>query len=80
MSSCQMSRVQAWLESFLTPLSQMYGEFECTEDSTDILIDFEKKNEIAQRENWNFDDILLFGIDVQALFIRRYNSNTYKKL
>ena len=63
-----MSRVQAWLESFLTPLSKIYGEFEYTKDSTDILIDFEKKNDIAQRENWNFDDILLFGIDVQALY------------
>ena len=68
MSSCQMSRVQAWLESFLTPLSKVYGNFEYTKDSTDILIDFEKANENAKNERWNFDDLLMFGIDVQALY------------
>ena len=33
MSSCQMTRVQAWLENFLTPLSRLYGDFEYTNDS-----------------------------------------------
>ena len=47
MSVCQMSRVQAWIESFLTPLSKLYGKFEYTKDSTDILIDFENANETA---------------------------------
>ena len=68
MASCQMSRVQAWLEAFLTPLSKNYGAFEFTKDSTDILVDFEKVNETAASENWNFDDILMFGIDVAALY------------
>ena len=68
MSSCQMQRVQSWLESFLTPISKLYGTFEYTKDSTDILIDFSKANERALTESWNFDDLLLFGIDVQALY------------
>jgi len=42
MSSCQMSRIQAWLEAFLTPLSKLYGMFEYTKVSTAILIDFDK--------------------------------------
>ena len=68
MSSCQMSRIQAWLEAFLTPLSKMYGNFEYTKDSTDILIDFSNLNDVATREAWDFSDIVLFGIDVQALY------------
>ena len=68
MSCCQMSRVQAWLEAFLTPLSKLYGKFEYTKDSTDILIDFQNLNEVAGKEKWNFNDLLLFGIDVQALY------------
>ena len=68
MSSCQMSRVQAWLEAFLSPLSQMYGSFEYTKDSNDILIDFLNINHTAENESWDFSDITLFGIDVQALY------------
>ena len=68
MSSCQMSRVQAWLEGFLTPLSRLYGDFEYTKDSTDILIDFERLNKVATNESWDFEDLTLFGIDVQALY------------
>ena len=60
MTSCQMSRVQTWLEGFLTPLSKLYGNFEYTKDSTDILIGTE--------ESWDFNDITLFEIDVQALY------------
>lgn len=63
-----MSRVQSWLEAFLTPLSKLYGKFEYTKDSTDILIDFEKLNMIAANESWDFSDLILFGIDVQALY------------
>ena len=68
MSSCQMSRVQSWLEGFLTPLSKIYGKFEYTKDSTDILINFEKLNELANNESWDFSDLVLFGVDVQALY------------
>ena len=28
MSNCQLSRVQSWLETFLTPLAKQYGAFE----------------------------------------------------
>ena len=68
MSSCQMSRVQSWLEAFLTPLSKLYGKFEYTKDSTTILIDFENQNETALNESWDFTDLILFGIDVQAMY------------
>ena len=68
MSNCQMSRVQAWLEAFLTPLSKFYGRFEYTKDSTDILIEFDKLNQVAQTNEWDFKDIILFGIDVEALY------------
>ena len=53
---------------FLTPLSKIYGDFEYTKDTNDLLIDFSKLNDTAERELWNFDDIMLFGIDVQALY------------
>lgn len=63
-----MSRIQAWLETFLTPLSKLYGNFEYTKDSTDLLIEFDDLNSIAKEESWNFDEVTLFGIDVQALY------------
>ena len=69
MSSCQMSRIQAWLEAFLTPLSKMYGAFEYTKDSNDILIDFLNLNRVAENESWDFNDIMLFGIDVQFEYL-----------
>ena len=47
MTSCQMSRVQTWLEGFLTPLSKLYGNFEYTKDSTDILIGFDQLNQVG---------------------------------
>ena len=46
----------------------MYGNFEYTKDSTDILIDFLYLNRVAENEEWNFNDEMLFGIDVQALY------------
>ena len=49
---------------FLTPLSKLYGDFEYTKDTNDLLIDFSKLNDTAERELWNFDGIILFGIDV----------------
>ena len=63
-----MTRVQAWLENFLTPLSKMYGDFEYTKDSSDILRDFSNLNQVAEEEGWDFNDVMLFGIDVQALY------------
>lgn len=32
------------------------------------MIDFSKLNKVAEDENWDFNDIILFGIDVQALY------------
>ena len=40
----------------------MYGKFEYTKDSTDILIDFDKANETATIEAWNFNDLVMFGM------------------
>ena len=68
MSICQLSCVQAWLENFLTPLSKLYGSFEYTKDSNDLLLDFMRLNDKASVEDWNFSDMVLFGIDVQALY------------
>ena len=64
----KMSRVQAWLEAFLTPLSKLYGNFEYTKDSNDVLMDFLNLNTVAESEAWDFSDIMLFGIDVKALY------------
>ena len=33
-----------------------------------ILIDFERLNQVATNESWEFEDLTLFGIDVQALY------------
>ena len=68
MSICQLSRLQAWLESFLTPLSKLYGSFEYTKDSNDLLLDFMRLNDKVTVEVWDLDDTVLFGIDVQALY------------
>ena len=48
MSNCQLSRVQCWLESFLTPLAKRYGEFEYIKDSTDML----RHNCHRKRQPW----------------------------
>ena len=38
MGSCQLNRVQIWLENFLNPLSVLYGSFEFLKDSTDFFM------------------------------------------
>ena len=68
MSSCQLSRIQAWLECFLTPLAKYYGTFEYIKDSTDMLIEIEKVKSVATEEEWNWDDFIIFTIDVKALY------------
>ena len=69
MSNCQLSRVQCWLETFLTPLAKLYGDFEYIKDSTDMLqhIETTKKNLQEAGDN-NWDDKILFTIDVRALY------------
>ena len=63
-----MSRVQIWLEHFLTPLSIYYCKFEYIKDINDFLINIEKIKEKANSDNWNWDDYLLFANDVKALY------------
>ena len=69
MSNCQLSRVQCWLETFLTPLAKLYGDFEYIKDSTDMLqhIETTKKNLQEAGDN-DWDDKILFTIDVRALY------------
>ena len=65
MSNCQLSRVQCWLETFLTPLAKLYGDFEYIKDSTDMLQHIETTKNLG---NINWDDVVLFTIDVKALY------------
>ena len=68
MSCCQMSRAQSWLEVFLTPIAKLYGSFEYIKDSTDMLKYIEiAKNELNE-ESVNWDEIILYTIDVKALY------------
>ena len=68
MSNCQMSRLQRWLENFLTPLSKLYGDFEYIKDSTDFLVKLEMMKSVAEEEAWNVENMIIFTIDVQALY------------
>ena len=68
MSSCQMVRIQSWLECFLTPLSKHYGKFEYIKDSNDMLAEIEDVKMIAEEENWDWNTVTLFPIDVKALY------------
>ena len=68
MGSCQLSRVQIWLESFLNPLSVMYGSFEFLKDSTDYLCHIEALKRLSTDELWDWDKYILFTIDVKALY------------
>ena len=68
MKACQMSRVQAWLEHFLTPLSKNYCSFEYIKDSTDFLIELEDIRRQSTLEKWNWSLLTIFTIDVKALY------------
>ena len=68
MKSCQLTRIQAWLEYFLTLLPKQYGQFEFIKDSNDALFEIEEIKLIAFNENWNWDNTILFTIDVKALY------------
>ena len=68
MQRCQLSRTQIWLENLLKPLSKMYGSFEFIKDSTDYLIHLENLKTVAQDESWDWDNFILFNIDVKALY------------
>ena len=68
MRSCQLSRVQLWLENFLSPLARLYGSFEYIKDSSDYLINLENIKTVASCENWDWEETVLFTVDVQALY------------
>ena len=68
MASCQLSRIQIWLEHLLTPLSKLYGHFEYIKDSTDFLVHLENVKEKAVNEQWDWNNIVLFSVDIKALY------------
>ena len=68
MSSCQLSRAQIWLESFLSPLARQYGSFEYLKDSNDYLLCIEDTKTIAKAQQWDWEKHILFTIDVKALY------------
>ena len=68
MASCQLTRVQTWLEHFLSPLAKFYGSFEFIKDSNDFLLQIEEVKLTARNENWDWNNHLLFTIDVKALY------------
>ena len=68
MGSCQLSRVQVWLEHFLNPLSIQYGSFEYIKDTNDYLLSIEDIKLKSIAENWHWKNIILFTIDVKALY------------
>ena len=68
MSSCQLSRTQIWLEHLLTPLSITYGAFEHIKDSSDFLKHLENVKETGQNQGWDWDNMVLFSVDIKALY------------
>ena len=68
MGSCQLGRVQVWLEHFLSSLAISYGKFEYTKDTNNFLMEVERVKMDAAAENWNWDYFILFSIDVKALY------------
>lgn len=68
MSSCQLSRVQTWIEHLLTPLSKFYGNFEYIKDSGEFLSHLENIKAEAVNGKWNWNDMVLFTVDVEALY------------
>lgn len=68
MGNCQMTRIQAWLENFLSPLSQEFGSFEYTKDSSTVLREISNLNRKIDSEHYDINKMLLFTIDVKALY------------
>ena len=68
MASCQLSRIQIWLEHLLTQLSKLYGSFEYIKDSTDFLVHLENVKTNAVNEEWDWNNMVLFSVDVKALY------------
>ncbi len=68
MSSCQLTRIQIWLEHLLTPLAKFYGNFEFIKDSNDFLLKLEEVKKIAEEEMWDWSNYILFTVDVKTLY------------
>ena len=68
MKNCQLSRVQKWLESILNPISKIYGRFEYIKDSFDFLKKIENVKSVAVEECWDWENLILFTVDVKALY------------
>ena len=68
MTSCQMNRLQVWLENFLNPLAMHFGSFEYLKDSNDYLFHIETIKETSASENWDWSNVILFTVDVKALY------------
>ena len=68
MGSCQLSRIQSWLENMLTPFSKEYGAFEYTKDTSTILECIQDTNDKIIQEHWDLNKAILFSIDVKALY------------
>ena len=68
MGSCQLSRIQSWLEHMLTPFSKEYGIFEYTKDTNSILQCIEEINSRIEEEDWDLKIATLFSVDVKALY------------
>ena len=68
MQNCQLSRVQKWLEHLLTPISKIYGKFEHIKDSSDFLVQLETVKATASSEHWEWEKLIVFTVDVKALY------------
>ena len=68
MASCQMSRVQSWVEHLLTPFSKEYGVFEYTKDSNCILKEIAFLNQTVLNEHWDLNKAMIFAVDLKALY------------
>ena len=86
MGSCQLSRIQSWIEHLLTPFSKEYGVFEYTKDSNCVLEEIESLNEKITNEHWDLNKATLFAVDVKALypsvnlqFLRTALTSSFKK-
>ena len=53
MGSCQLTRIQSWLENLLTPFSQEYGIFKYTKDTNTILQSIQTLNDEIRKEHWD---------------------------
>ena len=49
-------------------MSKKFGSYEYLKDTNDILIKIDEVNKQAKLENWNLKELVLFTIDVKALY------------